>query len=94
MSKYSIMLGSVNKMEEDLLNRLRAEVEGKNDDLKPEETAALDPQLFNFVNNDMSEAEKTGYSNYSYWGSTLRIFMKNKLAVATFFIIVFMRHFR
>jgi len=93
MSKYSIMLGSVKKMEDDLLSRFRAEVVGKNDDLSPEETAALDPGLFTFANNDMSEAEKTGYSNYSYWGSTFRIFMKNKLAVATFFIIVIMLGF-
>ena len=45
--------------------------------LTPEEEAAL------FVPAEFSEekAEATGYSNYSYWGSTFRAFLKNKFAV-------------
>lgn len=33
-------------------------------------------------------AEKTGYSNYSYWGSTFRVFFKNKLAVTLLSVLV------
>lgn len=35
---------------------------------------------------DASEAERGGYSNYSYWRATLRVFFKNRIAV--FFLIV------
>jgi oligopeptide transport system permease protein len=37
--------------------------------------------LFEFAEYDERAAERGGYSSYSYWGSTLRIFLKNKTAV-------------
>ena len=43
-------------------------------------------ELFTPANFDHSQAERGGYSNYSYWGATLRTFFKNKVAV--FFLIV------
>ena len=46
-----------------------SDFEGK----KPEE-------LFYFVDYSPEEAERIGYSNYSYWGSTLRIFWRNRVA--------------
>ena len=36
---------------------------------------------FGFAPYNPDSAEKVGYSNYSYWGSTFRVFFKNKLAV-------------
>lgn len=45
-----------------------------------------DEELFSFAEYDEAEGEKTGYSNYSYWGSTVRMFLKNKGAV--FMLIV------
>ena len=39
-------------------------------------------ELFYFVDYSPEEAERVGYSNYSYWGSTFRAFLKNKAAVA------------
>ena len=41
-----------------------------------------DEELFSFAEFNEAEAERTGYSNYSYWGSTLRMFFKNRGAVA------------
>lgn len=38
-------------------------------------------ELFSFIQQDEAEAERTGYSNYSYWRSTLHAFMKDRLAV-------------
>ena len=38
-------------------------------------------ELFSVVEYKPEEAEKTGYSEYSYWGSVFRNFRKNKLAV-------------
>jgi len=46
----------------------------------------INESLFEFANYDETEAERTGYSNYSYWSSTVQVFMKNKVAV--FFLIL------
>ena len=35
--------------------------------------------LFELAHHDTSEAERIGYSNYSYWGSTFRVFFKKKI---------------
>ena len=43
--------------------------------------------LFSFAQYDEKEAEKAGYSNYSYWGSTIRMFFKNKGAVAVLILM-------
>ena len=45
--------------------------------LTPEEESAL----FTPAGYDFREAEKGGYSNYSYWQSTFRAFFKNRMAV-------------
>lgn len=37
--------------------------------------------LFIPAEHDGREAERAGYSNYSYWRSTFRIFLKNRLAL-------------
>lgn len=44
--------------------------------------------LFVEVPYDDAEAERSGYSNYSYWGSTLRVFLKNKVSVAILIFLV------
>lgn len=38
-------------------------------------------ELFYFVEYSPEEAERIGYSNYSYWGSVFHNFMKRKMAV-------------
>lgn len=45
-----------------------------------------DEELFSFAEFNAAEAERVGYSNYSYWRATLRAFFKNKVAV--FFLVV------
>ena len=40
-----------------------------------------DSVSFDFAAYDHEAAEKAGYSNYSYWGSTFRCFGKNRLAM-------------
>lgn len=46
----------------------------------------INENLFQFAEYDEKEAERTGYSNYSYWRSTWNMFLKNKVAV--FFLIL------
>lgn len=47
----------------------------------------IDPSLFDFAEYDESKSELTGYSNYSFWRSTVQVFMKNKVAVALLILI-------
>ena len=64
------------QMEEKLADKLNAQLE---EDMSEEE-------LFSFADYDPEAAERGGYSNYSYWGSTLRAFFQNKSAV--FFLVI------
>lgn len=48
----------------------------------------LDASLFEFADYDASNAEKTGYSNYSYWQSTFQAFLKNKVASVLFVLML------
>lgn len=41
----------------------------------------LSQDMFTFAEYDANAAERTGYSNYSYWASTWRVFTKNKVAM-------------
>ena len=41
-----------------------------------------DPALFEPAEFSITESEKTGASNYSYWRSTLRTFFKSKAVIA------------
>ncbi|MFU0827126.1 MAG: ABC transmembrane type-1 domain-containing protein [Lachnoclostridium sp.] len=45
--------------------------------------------LFEFAKVKEDLAERSGYSNYSYWKSTLRTLMKNKVAVILLGVILF-----
>lgn len=88
MSKYSIMMNKVNKLEEAVLNKFRQDVQNQVDDLPPDDMARLNQEYFQFAHNDFTEAERTGYSNYSYWGSAVRMFFKNKVGIVTFAILL------
>ena len=44
-------------------------------------------ELFVLAQYDEKAGEKTGYSNYSYWRSTLQVFLKNKVAVFLLFVL-------
>lgn len=59
---------------------LEEDLRRQNGVLTQAEIDALDPQLFTLAEYDAAAAERTGYSNYSYWRSTLRIFWRNKIA--------------
>lgn len=72
-----------------MLSKIKSEPLEKRmqDELKARrEAAQRDP--FGFASYDHDEAERGGYSNYSYWGSTLRVFMKNRVAVFLLTVLV------
>ena len=45
-------------------------------------------ELFSFAEFNPENAERGGYSNYSYWGSTLRAFFQNKSAVLFLLVMI------
>lgn len=45
-------------------------------------------ELFRFVDYSAEAAERSGYSNYSYWRSVLQNFLKKKSAVAMTFVFL------
>ena len=47
-----------------------------------------DSELFSLQGYDASEAERGGYSNYSYWRSTFRMFLKGKVTAVLLIIMV------
>ena len=51
------------------------------------ELGMSEQELFSFVEYHAEDAERIGYSEYSYWKSVFRNFLKNKAAVVM--IIVF-----
>ena len=78
---FSIKDSKSQKLENALSEKLQAELE------QPIEN---EDELFVLADYDQSAAEKSGYSNYSYWQSTLRVFFKNKVAVFLLCVLVFL----
>lgn len=53
----------------------------------------ISEEMFERADHDVGDAEKTGYSNYSYWRSTFKIFISKKttiavLAIMTIFLLI------
>ena len=50
--------------------------------------ASKQDELFRFVEYSPENAERIGYSNYSYWRSVMQNFLKRKSAVFMLFVFV------
>lgn len=48
----------------------------------------FDDSLFELADFNEKEAEKSGYSNYSYWKSTWKSFLKHKTAVSLLILVI------
>ena len=68
----SIKENKSKKLEAALADQLKKDLESE---------LVNEDELFVLADYDEAAAEKTGYSNYSYWRSTLQVFLKNKVAV-------------
>ena len=51
-------------------------------------SAADEKELFAFAEYHPEDAEKNGFSGYSYWRSTLRVFTRNKMAMFLLGVII------
>jgi len=54
---------------------------------------ANEDELFVFADYDPSSGEKTGYSNYSYWGCTFRAFLKRRMALFLLIVLILLLAF-
>ena len=89
----------MDELDKNIAEGLKKEREGieapryKSVDLTAEEIKKLDPSLFRIHQFDEENAERVGYSNYSYWASTLKNFWRNKaarvLVIALLAVILF-----
>lgn len=52
-----------------------------------ERTISEVDERFQFADFDADAGERGGYSNYSYWRSTIKVFLKNKTAVVLLFAL-------
>lgn len=86
MSKLSPAQLKTEKLGDALLKQERSQLEDR--EPSPEEIAALPASLFERAEYNERSAEITGYSNYSYWRSTIRMFLKNRAALIMLIIIV------
>ncbi len=86
MSKLSPAQLKTEKLGDALLKQERSQLEDR--ELSPEEIAALPASLFERAEYNERSAEITGYSNYSYWRSTVRMFLKNRAALFMLILIV------
>lgn len=48
----------------------------------------INKSMFEFVQYDENQAERGGYSNYSYWRSTVQVFSRNKVAIFFLYVVV------
>ena len=76
---FSIKDSKSEKLEKALSQKLQDELA---------QTPINEDELFVLADYDETAAEKSGYSNYSYWQSTLRVFFKNKVAVFLLFVLL------
>ncbi len=76
---FSIKDSKSEKLEKALADKLQNELN---------EPEVNEDELFVLADYDETAAEKSGYSNYSYWQSTLRVFLKNKVAVFLLCVLI------
>lgn len=48
----------------------------------------LNQSIFTFAKYDPDRAKRGGYSNYSYWRSTIQVFANNRVALLFLFIMI------
>ena len=65
----------------DTMDALKAAEEGGSVERAEKVSGMSEEELFSFAEYDPHKGEKIGYTEYSYWRSTLRTFLHNKVAL-------------
>lgn len=53
----------------------------------------ISKSMFQFAEFDEVKAQRGGYSNYSYWRSTIQVFSRNKIAIFFLYIVIILLAF-
>jgi oligopeptide transport system permease protein len=53
----------------------------------------INASMFEFAQFDERQAQRAGYSNYSYWRSTVQVFSKNKIAIFFLYLVIILLTF-
>ena len=88
MSRFSASERRAQKLEKSIEEQAKLLPVDERDDITLEEAKTLGDEEFTFAEYDEMAGERTGYSNYSYWRSTFRMFFRNKVAVAMLVVMV------
>ncbi len=90
LSFHSLRDQATDALGEKLNEQLKKELQGASVAAEagtaPNYSGMSQDELFSYAEFNAADAERGGYSNYSYWRATLRMFFKNKVAV--FFLIL------
>ena len=78
MSRFSVKQHKSEKLEKNISEAMKKQLDA---------ASMSEKELFSFAKHDMRDSERIGYSEYSYWRSTLRTFLHNKVAVALLIIM-------
>ncbi len=93
---WSMKESKAQKLEKVLSEQLKNDLSGKaaeQANTVVEEETVNEDELFVLADYDKTAGEKGGYSNYSYWRSTLQAFLKNRVAVFLVFVLVILMGF-
>ena len=88
MSKLAASEKVFERVSRAMLDKLQQEAATRPDDLTSDAVAELPGSLFRLAEHDTADEERTGFSHYSYWGSTVRMFLKNRMAVFTLSVVL------
>ena len=60
-------------------HKIDALQQGFNEKLNKKDEPVITDDMFEFAGHDISDSERIGYSNYSYWRSTFKVFFSKKI---------------
>ena len=89
MSKISFVEFFSKKLQDSVTEETRRKADAYAN-LTDEQIRSIPPEKFVRMPYSEENAERVAYSNYSYWGSTFRMFCKNRVAVFMLLLIVCM----
>ena len=88
MSKFSYKEQKTAELEKNIAESLKKQTQPMQTDPPHPGTATMsEAELFSFADHDTKDSERIGYSEYSYWRSTLRTFLHNKIAVTLLIVM-------
>lgn len=87
MSRFSYKQHKSEKFENSVSAALEKDLDSVSGSGAAASSGMSEKELFSFAHHDIRDSERIGYSEYSYWRSTLHTFLHNKVAVTLLIIM-------